>query len=235
MIRVTVWNEFLHEQTEEEIRKVYPNGIHECIKEFLQDDEITVRTATLDMPDCGIPEEVLAQTDVLLWWGHARHQDVPDEVVDRVQKHVLQGMGLLVLHSGHHSKIFRRLMGTTCNLKWRDADRERIWTVHPAHPIAKGIPEHFELPQEEMYGEQFDIPTPDDTVFLGWFAGGEVFRSGCTFTRGNGRIFYFQPGHESNPTYKNPVIQKVIRNAVHWLCPEQRIEIPCPNTESLEK
>lgn len=235
MIKVTVWNEYVHERQEEEIRKVYPQGIHTCIQEFLQDDEISVRTATLDMPECGLTQEVLEDTDVLIWWGHMHHEKVPDEIVARVQKRIWEGMGLIVLHSGHHSKIFRTMMGTSCNLKWRDDDRERVWVVKPSHPIAQGVPAHFELDHEEMYGEHFDIPDPDEIVFMGWFAGGEVFRSGCTFTRGNGRIFYFQPGHESNPVYKNPVVQRIIRNAVLWAKPQQRYEVSCPNFASLEK
>lgn len=235
MIRVTVWNEFVHEREHEEIRAVYPDGIHNCIKEFLQCDDIEVRTATLFMPEHGLSQEVLDNTDVLIWWGHMAHHLVSDEVVARVQKRIWEGMGLVVLHSGHHSKIFRTMMGTSCNLKWRDDDRERIWVAKPSHPIAQGIPEHFELEHEEMYGEHFDIPNPEDVVFMGWFAGGEVFRSGVTFTRGNGRIFYFQPGHESNPVYKNPIVQQVIRNAVQWACPARKYEVACPNFPSLEK
>lgn len=235
MIRVTVWNEYYHEQVEDAIRAVYPQGIHACIQQFLQDDEITVRTATLEMPECGLSQQVLDETDVLLWWGHVKHDEVPDEIVARVQKRIWEGMGLIVLHSGHHSKIFRTMMGTSCNLRWRDDDRERVWTIKPSHPIAQGVPEQFELPHEEMYGEHFDIPDPDEIVFLGWFDGGEVFRSGCTFTRGNGRIFYFQPGHEANPVYKNPVVQRIIRNAVVWACPTQRYEVACTNPPSLEK
>lgn len=235
MIRVTVWNEFVHEREHEEIRAVYPDGIHNCIKEFLQCDNIEVRTATLFMPEHGLSQEVLDNTDVLIWWGHMAHHLVSDEVVARVQKRIWEGMGLVVLHSGHHSKIFRTMMGTSCNLKWRDDDRERIWVAKPSHPIAQGIPEHFELEHEEMYGEHFDIPNPEDVVFMGWFAGGEVFRSGVTFTRGNGRIFYFQPGHESNPVYKNPIVQQVIRNAVQWACPARKYEVACPNFPSLEK
>ena len=215
MIRVTVWNEFVHEREHEEIRAVYPDGIHNCIKEFLQCDDIEVRTATLFMPEHGLSQEVLDNTDVLIWWGHMAHHLVSDEVVARVQKRIWEGMGLIVLHSGHHSKIFRTMMGTSCNLKWRDDDRERIWVAKPSHPIAQGIPEHFELEHEEMYGEHFDIPNPEDVVFMGWFAGGEVFRSGVTFTRGNGRIFYFQPGHETNPTFHNPYVQQIIKNVPH--------------------
>ena len=218
-MKVTIWNENLHEKSNSRVTKLYPGGIHGYLKSVIECDDIEVRTATLDMPEHGLTEEVLADTDVLLWWGHMDHARVSDEIVDRVQKAVLGGMGLIVLHSGHHSKIFKRLMGTTCNLKWRDNARERIWTVKPNHPIAEGVEDGFLLENEEMYGEAFDIPNPDEVIFIGWFNGGEVFRSGCTFTRGNGKIFYFQPGHETNPSYQNENVQRVIRNAVRWACP----------------
>lgn len=224
-MKVTIWNENLHEKSNSRVTQLYPSGIHGYLKSVLECDDIEVRTATLDMPEHGLTEEVLADTDVLLWWGHMGHARVADEIVDRVQKAVLGGMGLIVLHSGHHSKIFKRLMGTTCNLKWRDNARERIWKVKPNHPIAEGVEDGFLLEDEEMYGEAFDIPNPDDVVFIGWFNGGEVFRSGCTFTRGNGKIFYFQPGHETNPSYQNKNVQRVIQNAVRWACPAKKPDV----------
>jgi len=236
MIKVTVWNEYEHERTDSKAMECYPNGIHEYVAGFLGSDDIEVRTAYLEMPEHGISEEILQDTDVLIWWGHRAHNKVSDEAAARVQKHVLSGMGFIALHSAHHSKPFKLLMGTTCNLKWRSADRERLWCVNPTHPIASGVPEYIELEIEEMYGEQFDIPKPDDIIYLGWFGGGEVFRSGCTFTRGNGKIFYFQPGHETYKTYHNEDIQKIIRNAVYWARPSvKRGLIPCPRFESLEK
>lgn len=232
MIRVTVWNEFLHEKTEEKVRQVYPEGIHECIAGFLRgDEELKIKTATFDMPEHGLTEEVLADTDVLVFWNHMLQEEFSEEVAERVQCHVLSGMGLVVLHSGHYSKIMRRLLGTTMTLKWRDGDRERLFCTCPSHPIAKGIPEWFDIPQEEMYGEYFDIPKPDDVIFTGWFAGGEVFRSGCTFQRGMGKIFYFQPGHEEYPNYRIPYIQKIITNAVHWCAPVVRMDAPPDNIE----
>ena len=236
MINVLVWNEFRHEKEMENVRALYPDGIHEYIANFLRSDEINVKTAYLDMPECGLTDDVLKNTDVLIWWAHCYHDEVPDEVAKRVQEYVLKGMGLIVLHSGHLCKPFKLLMGTSCTLRWRDDNKERLWCSKPSHPIAKGIPEHFELDVEEMYGEFFDIPNPDDTVFIGWFDGGEVFRSGCTFTRGYGKIFYFQPGHEKNPTYHNPIIQKIIKNAVEWAAPVTKIdEIICPLVKRLEK
>jgi trehalose utilization protein len=221
-IRVVVWSENIHEQRSEAIRKVYPEGIHQCIATALSSDEaLEAGTATLQQPEHGLPESRLSETDVLLWWGHIAHRDVADEVVDRVQKRVLEGMGLVVLHSGHYSKVFKRLLGTTCSLIWREAgEKERLWVCNPGHPIAQGINTYFEIPHEEMYGEPFGIPTPDETVFISWFAGGEVFRSGCCWKRGNGKIFYFRPGHESFPTYRQAEVQTVIRNGVHWAAPE---------------
>lgn len=234
MIRVTVWNEGVHEKINNEVAGVYPAGIHGCIKNFLSSqDDMVIRTATLAQRRCGLSDEVLENTDVLIWWGHMAHDKVPDKLVEKIHKRVLGGMGLVVLHSGHHSKIFRSLMGTTCNLSWRDGDRERIWTVNPSHPIAKGVPESFNIPVEEMYGERFDIPEPDELVFLGWFAGGEVFRSGCCWQRGLGKIFYFQPGHETNPTFHIKHVQQIIINAVRWATPANAIDeaLACPNVK----
>lgn len=229
MIRVTVFNEFLHEKYEGEAKRLYPEGIHNTIASFLRTEEdFTVRTVTLDDFECGLSEEVLEETDVLLWWGHMGHHLVPDHVVERVWRRVLDGMGLIPLHSGHHSKIFRKLMGTTCNLHWRENDRERVFTVAPGHPIAKDIPEFFELEHEEMYGEPFAIPEPDEVIFLGWFAGGEVFRAGVTFRRENGRIFYFQPGHEEYPSFYNEHVQRIIKNGIRWAYNPVRYRIPCP-------
>lgn len=230
MIRVTVWNEYRHEQEDEKIRQIYPDGIHGCIAAFLREDvEIEVKTATFDMPEHGLTEEVLADTDVLVFWNHMLQDEFSDKVAERVQKHVLSGMGLVVLHSGHYSKILRRLLGTTMTLRWRHGDRERLFCTCPSHPIAQGIPAWFDIPQEEMYGEYFDIPKPDDVIFTGWFAGGEVFRSGCTFLRGMGKIFYFQPGHEEYPNYKLLHIQRIITNAVHWCAPSVRMDTPPDN------
>ena len=215
--QVTVWSEFRQERSDPSVRAVYPDGIHEAIAGGLRDAGIEVRTATLDEPEHGLTEAVLAATDVLTWWGHVAHDEVSDVVVDRVQRRVLEGMGLIVLHSGHFSRIFKRLMGTSCNLKWREAgERERIWVIDPSHPIAEGLGEGFLIDHEEMYGERFDIPAPDELVFVSWFQGGEVFRSGCAYRRGQGRVFYFRPGHETHPTYFNEDVRRVIANAVNW-------------------
>lgn len=237
-INVTIWNEYWHEKTNEDIAKIYPDGMHKAIGAGLmkEDSSFEITYATLDMPEHGLTEEVLAKTDVLFWWGHCKHGDVADEIVDRVQKYVQQGMGLICLHSAHFSKIFRKMLGTSCSLKWRVADeRERVWNIDPAHPITEGIGEYFEIPNCEMYGERFDIPTPDKVIFISWYEGGEVFRSGVTFERGYGRIFYFSPGHETYPIYHNPTVHKVLSNAAKWAAPRIIREITCPRVDALEK
>lgn len=227
MIRITVWNEYRHEQEYEGIRRVYPDGIHGCIAGFLKEEkEFLVRTATFDEPEHGLTEEVLQNTDVLIFWSHALQEEFLDEVAERVRHHVLSGMGLVALHSAHFSKIMKKLLGTSMTLKWRHGDSEKLWCTLPTHPIAAGVPELIELSKEEMYGEFFDIPKPDDVIFTGWFSGGEVFRSGCTFTRGYGKIFYFQPGHEEYPIYYHPDIQKIIKNGVRFCAPS--MERKCP-------
>jgi trehalose utilization protein len=222
-IRVTVWHEYRHEKTKPEVAKIYPSGIHEAIAAHLRKNkQLTVSTATLDEPQAGLTEEKLANTDVLIWWGHGHHNEVPDSVVDRVCNRIVHhGMGLLVLHSGHFSKVFKKLMGTSCDLKWREdpTEREILWVTRPGHPIVQGIDDHFILDHEEMYGEFFDIPEPESVFLISSFSGGEVFRSGCTWTRGAGRIAYFRPGHETFPTYYNPNVLKIIENAVHWAAP----------------
>ena len=234
-MKVTVWNENYHEKTKPHILELYPGGLHGYIASFLKDDDIEVRAVTLYDDAQGLPDEILDDTDVLIWWGHAKHGLVEDELVERIQERILGGMGLVALHSAHNSKIFKKMMGTTCSLKWRDHARERIWTIAPAHPIAEGVDETFVLEDEEMYGEFFDIPTPDDVIFLGWYNSGEVFRSGCTFTRGNGRIFYFQPGHETNPAFQNENVQKIIKNAVRWACPNAKGKtLECIHSEPYE-
>ena len=220
MIRVTMYNEFYHEQTKENVKAIYPNGMHGAIKEYLDAEGSfePMRVATLEMPEHGLTQEVLDNTDVLLWWGHVKHEEVSDEVAERVVRRVKEGMGFIGLHSAHASKPFRKLMGTSSDLlRWREsADLARVWVIDYAHPIAEGIGDYFELEAEETYGEHFCIPQPDDLVFVTWFSGGEVFRSGCTFHREQGRIFYFQPGHETFPTYYNENVRRVIANAIKW-------------------
>lgn len=219
-IRVTIWNEHIHERQDQSVRAIYPQGIHEAIAVGIKacaGDEILVRTATLEQPEQGLPDEVLRDTDVLIWWSHVAHNQVADSIVDRVQQRVLGGMGLIALHSSLESKIFQRLLGTTGALRWREAgERELVWTVSPGHPIAAGIPHPIIIPEQETYSEYFDIPQPDELVFISSFTGGEVFRSGCCFLRGSGRVFYFGPGHETFPVYHQSEVQRVITNAVRW-------------------
>lgn len=236
-IRVLVWNENYHEQHNPRVKEIYPYGIHNAIANYLKTLEgIEVRTATLDDPECGLSQEVLKNTDVLIWWGHLKHDAVDDAAVARVCEQVQCGMGFIGLHSTHLSKVFTRLMGSTCRLRWRESgEKERLFVIEPNHPIMEGVPAFFELPQEEMYGERFDIPTPEQVLLLGWFKSGEVFRSGCTFRRGNGNIFYFQPGHETYPIFYNENVLKIIGNAVRWAAPIYRVdEVPHLNPDPLE-
>ncbi|MBC2604751.1 ThuA domain-containing protein [Pelagicoccus albus] len=220
-IKVLVWNEFIHEQKLDVVKEIYPQGMHQTIADGLasldETGELEIATATLQEPEHGLTESRLAETDVLFWWGHCAHGDVQDEIVDRVQQRVLEGMGLVVLHSGHFSKVFKRLLGTSCALKWREAgERERLWVTNPGHPIAQGLGPCIELENTEMYGEPFGIPEPEEQVFISWFEGGEVFRSGCCWRRGSGKIFYFRPGHETYPIYHNKDVQQVLFNACKW-------------------
>lgn len=259
-IRVTVWNEFWHENPQrhadvksrvknygfsedhairatEGVQRVYPDGMHKVIADHLSQQGFAVRAATLDEPEHGLTDAVLDDTDVLTWWGHIAHDQVSDDIVDRVRARVnMGGMGLIVLHSGHYSKIFKSLMGTTCMLKTREADeKERIWVIEQGHPIARGLPEYFEIPQTEMYGEPFDVPAPDTLVFVSWFQGGEVFRSGCCYHRGRGKIFYFRPGHETLPIYYQPEVLQVISNAVRWAAPADGPELIFGDHPPLER
>ncbi len=217
-IRTVVWGENVHEQLDPNVRALYPDGMHAAIAAALgQDAGIDASTAVLQDAEHGLSEARLAETDVLLWWGHRAHGEVSDDIVERVQQRVWQGMGLIVLHSGHFSKIFKRLMGTPCSLKWREAgERERLWVINRNHPIARGLGDYVEIPNTEMYGEPFTVPEPMETVFVSWYEGGEVFRSGLTFQRGAGRIFYFSPGHETYPIYHHRQVQQILRNAVNW-------------------
>lgn len=223
-INVTVWSENYHETREEDVRRRYPDGIHGAIAAGLAEHlggRAVIRTAVLDDPEHGLSEKALSEIDVLAWWGHMAHEEVADEVVERVRRRVLGGMGLLVLHSGHYSKIFRALMGTTCSLTWRDAaERELVWTVAPAHPIARGVPRPLVIDRQETYGEPFDVPEPDELVFISTFGGGEAFRSGCCYRRGLGRIFYFSPGDQNYPVYHHPGVRRVLANAVLWAAPD---------------
>ena len=234
MIKVLVWNEYRHEKTDKRVTDIYPDGIHKAIAGFLGCDDIEVRTATMDDPEFGLTEEALNDTDVLIWWAHVAHKEIPDEIAYRVRDAVLAGMGMIFLHSAHHSKPFRYLLGTSCNLTWRESgDSEVLWVIEPSHPITRGIDRYFKLEAEETYGEPFVSPTPDKLLLIGNYSSGEVFRSGCLFERGNGKIFYFQPGHETFPTYYVPEVQTIIRNAVRFVAPTYRAETTCPHVRKI--
>ena len=220
-IRVTIWHEYRHEKKNPEVTALYPNGIHKTIAEFLASDDLEIRTATLDEPEHGLPDEVLNNTDVLLWWGHIAHDEVSDELVEKIKRRVFdEGMGFIALHSAHLSKPFRALVGTSGKLTWGDNQKEIMWNLMPQHPIAKGIPDHFIIEEDEMYGEPFMIPQPDELVFGAWYEHGNIFRAGCCFYRGLGKVFYFQPGHETCPSFHNENVQQVIKNAVRWAAPQ---------------
>lgn len=232
-LRITVYGENRHEKSDASVQRLYPDGMHSTIAEGLSrtlgelGQGTEVRIALLDDIETALSEEVLAETDVLTWWGHIAHDDVPDEIADRVVRHVRAGMGLLVLHSAHYSKPFTRLMGTTCNLRWRnEGDEELVWTVNGSHPITEGVPHPIVIPAQEMYGEMFDIPAPDELVFVSSFTGGEVFRSGCCFRRGKGKVFYFSPGDQEYPVYHQADIQRVLANAALWARPTERERTP---------
>ena len=193
------------------------------------DKEIkVVRTGCFGLCEAG-PVVIVYPEGV--FYSHVKPEDV-DEIVERVYRRVLSGMGLIVLHSGHASKLFQKLCGTDSGcLKWReDGEKEILWAVDPGHPIVAGLEEKMIIQQEEMYGEHFNIPQPDEQVFISWFEGGEVFRSGCCWHRGKGKVFYFRPGHEAFPVYYQPEIQKVIINAVKWAVPTDAPEVVYGNT-----
>ena len=235
-IRITIWNEFRHEKVNAAIAEIYPEGLHKAIGKGIAADDFEIRYASLDEPEQGLPDELLNDTDVLLWWGHCAHAEVKDELVEKVHKRIIDGMGLIVLHSGHFSKIFRKVTGCSGCLKWREAaERERLWNIAPTHPITQGIGEYFEIPHEEMYGEYFDIPKDGNIIFIAHFEGGNVFRAGVTFERGYGKVFYFQPGHESYPVYYQPEVLKVISNAIRWAAPAAFREMICPNSPAIDK
>ncbi len=257
MIRVTLWYEYAQEIGElrremvpgisdgdfqhfeefvrsrvEKIHRVYPLGLMGTLEEALRKDpELEITPVNIYMPEYGLPDDLLENTDVLVWWSHILQDAIPDELAYKIVQRVQKGMGFVPLHSAHKSKPFMYLLGTSGCLQWREDDFCRVWTATPSHPIAAGIPQYFELEEEEMYGEPFDIPKPDDTIFMSWYRGGELFRSGCTWTRGYGRIFYFQPGHETSPNYHNPYVQKIIDQGIHWAAPTVwRPDFDCPNS-----
>lgn len=220
-LNVTIWNEFRHEKSNETVKALYPDGIHSCLKGFIESDEIKVTLASLDDPDCGLPDEVLNNTDVLMWWGHMYHNNVPDDLVEKIRERVYAGMGFIPLHSAHHSKPFKRIIGATGNLTWGRNEKCIVWNLNPTHPIAEGVPAHFQL-FEELYAEPFYVPKPDDLIFVSWFEDGNIFRGGMTYTRGLGKIFYFHPGHETCESFRDPIVQRIILNGIKWCAPVKK-------------
>ena len=223
-IRVTVWSEGLP-ANETHALESYPEDINKAIAGFLgADPALSVTVSHLTMDDCGLSEKLLDETDVLVMWSHMYHDRVSNDAANRVVTAVLQrGMGLLLLHSALFGKIAAQLLGRcSAGGKYRECgERSRVWVVNRAHLICEGLEDDwFDVEREEMYGEPSGIPTPDDLVFISWFQGGEVLRSGAVWNRGAGRVFYFQPGHEEFPIYyDNKAVQKVIANGVKWLKP----------------
>ncbi len=233
-LNVVIWNEYRHEKTDEEVRALYPNGLHAVIKEFLDvNEDMEVSLAALDDPDQGLPDERLETIDVLVWWGHLAHSEVDDALVKKIQKRVYLGkMGFIALHSGHHSKPFKAIVGTNGNLSWGRNQKEIMWTLMPSHEIAAGIPDHFLLESEELYSEPFGIPQPDALVFGAWFEDGHIMRAGACFHRGAGKVFYFQPGHETCRSFFNSYVQRIITNAIRWAKPNDfgyEIKDTCPH------
>lgn len=232
-IRVTIWNEFRHEKKNPTAAELYPNGIHAKIAEFLGTcNDVETTLAALDDPEQGLPDEVLDNTDVLIWWGHMYHNEVNDSLAEKIRTRVYCGkMGFIALHSAHKSKPFTSVIGTNGNLSWGRNQREVVWNLLPSSPIATGIPDHFILDEEELYSEPFYIPQPDALVFGSWFEDGNIFRSGACFLRGAGKVFYFQPGHETCRSFYNPYVQQIIKNAVHWAAPNDigyELKNDCP-------
>jgi len=212
-IRVLLWSE----QTEP--KDVYPKGINGALADYLrQFSDIEVKTASLSDPDAGLSEAVLAKTDVLIWFGHRRHAEVPDEAVDRILRHVRErGMGFFGLHSTHYSKVIKRLLNATGS--WSSyvnhGKPEQMWVVLPGHPIAKGVSD-FTIPQTEIYTEPFDVPLPEAVIVEGTWESGHRSRDVMTWTIGKGRVVYIRAGHETYPIFFMPQMQRLVSNAVRY-------------------
>ncbi len=232
-MKVTIVCEYNSSMDSLEGKKAYPNGMGNCLKDFLQSayDDVTLITYD-DKGADELTDDIIEKTDVMFWWGHWYHGAILEELADKIVSRVQRGMGMVFLHSAHMSKPFKKLIGSTGTLKWREVgEHERLWCVDMSHPIAEGLGEYIDIPQEEMYGEPFDIPKPDELVYIGWFQGGEVFRGGCVFKRGRGKFFYFNPGHETYPTYRILKIQKLLIQACEYVAPKTPIidKLECPN------
>ena len=238
-LRVTVWSEVIDPVLEPRAVTYYPDDINVYLAEFLSiEHDFEVRTANLRQKENGLSQEILNDTDVLVWWSHLYDDQVSDETAQRVAETVLNGMGILFLHASLGSKPAKILLGTNSNTgKYREiGEKEKIWVVDRSHPVVDGMEkEYIEIPASEMYGEPYGIPTPDDIVFISWFEGGEVLRSGVDWKKGAGKVFFFAPGHEEFPVYYHSEIQKAVKNIVRWLKPVKGPEITFQGeVESLE-
>ncbi|MDA1191131.1 MAG: ThuA domain-containing protein [Candidatus Poribacteria bacterium] len=212
-IRALCWSE------RTEPLSVYPDGIDGAVADALKEIGVEVKTAKMDDPEHGLSEEVLAETDVLFWWSHIRNGDLSEDVNARVVKHVLaRGMGFVPIHSALFAKPFQTILGCTGNIGGWDHNQapENVYVIDQNHPIAEGLGAKFVLPETEMYVEPFDVPPPDELIFISSFSRGEVFRSGMTWYRGRGRIFYFRPGHETYKVLFEEPCRKVFQNAARW-------------------
>lgn len=231
-MNITIFNEYHPNEHTGKAEKNYPGGIHIALKSIFESQEYDVVTATQEQACNGLTDEILDNTDVLLWWSKNWDNELLNSVADKVVSRIREGMGAVFLHSAKNSKPFLRLTGTTsatAPVSWKEpGESERLFVVSPAHPIAEGIPSGYVIPNEEPYCEYFDIPKPDDIVFLGGFGNGMCIRAGVTFTRGAGKIFFFQPGHDSFPVYNDKVIRRIILNAVNWAKPVAK---PAPIAE----
>lgn len=238
-MKVTIFTEFNASMESEEAKVSYPEGMNACLYDFIsKEHDVKMIVHSKDDDGSELTEEILKNTDVLIWWGHWYHGLVSDDVINMVADYVNRGMGFIALHSAHESKIFQKLVGTSGALSWREmGENERLWIIERNHPIVAGIEDtHIDIEHEEMYGEPFSIPAPDELVLISWFKGGEVMRSGCVFNRGYGKIFFFRPGHETLPTYKHAQVQRIVLNAIEYVKanrpiveqPIKSVHIPVP-------
>lgn len=221
--RVVAWSEG-SANVDPASKVVYPNDINSAIAEGLKPLESQgweVLRASLGDPDQGLSDERLNSTDVLIWWGHKKHNQVSDELVGKIVKRVKeQGMGFIGTHSAHFSKPLKKLLGTPCS--WReyvlDGTTVEISVKEPNHPICKGV-SNFTIPIER-YGEPFAVPTPESVPLDGLYTRPngqkEPGRMGLCWTIGKGKVFYFTPGHETFPDYFRPQVRTIFINAVQW-------------------
>lgn len=209
-------------------KEVYPNDINGAIAEGLKELKgWEVVVANLSDPNQGLPDELLNRADVLIWWGHQRHDQVKDPLVSKIVKRVKEdGMGFISLHSSHFAKPNKALMGTACS--WGayvgDSTTLKVTVKDPGHPIAKGVKE-FTIVHNERYSDPYAVPTPQSVVFEGiaTLKDGKVDPSqqGFTWQIGKGKMFYFQPGHETNPVFYDANVGRIMINAVQWAAPEK--------------